>query len=120
MRSRPIVVALGCVRLAWGSFLVARPARAARLLGGEDVPRARAVLVILGVRHLVQGTSELWPHAGRHDLDPAIDGIHALTAAGLSALDHRWRRPAITDAAVATGFFAAGMLKRHVLDAGSS
>jgi hypothetical protein len=120
LRSRPVVLALAGVRLAWGSLLVARPTAAAELFGGEAVPRARVVLRILGARHLVQGASELWPHPGRHDLDPAIDGIHALTAAGLAILDHRWRRPAATDAAVATGFFAAGMLKRHVLDAGPS
>lgn len=116
-RSRPIVFALTGVRLAWGSLLVARPGRAAALFGGQDSVKVRAVLRILGVRHLLQGAAELWPHGGRHDLDPAIDGIHALTAATLAVLDPRWRRPAAADAAVASGFLGAGMLRRRALDA---
>ena len=114
---RRVVVALAGVRLAWGSLLIVRPGVAAELFGGQDGPRVRAVLRVLGARHLLQGAGELWPHGGRHDLDPMIDGLHALTAAGLAILDPRWRRPAVTDAAVAAGFLGAGLVRRRLLDA---
>ena len=114
---RRLTVGLAGIRLVWGSLLVGRPGAAARLFGGQDGPGVRAVLRILGARHLLQGVGELWPHGGRHDLDPVIDGLHALTATGLAILDPRWRRPAATDAAVAAGFLGAGLVRRRLLDA---
>jgi hypothetical protein len=108
--ARPLVFAL--VRLAWGAALVAAPARIVVLLGGTDTPSSRAVERTLGTRHLIQAAVELaaWPSGRR--LGVLVDTLHAATGVGLAAVDGRWRRPALLDAAITSAFALAGAAQR--------
>jgi len=66
---------------------------------------ARWVLRVLGARHLAQTGIELaGPRPAMQYLGAGVDAIHALTSAGLATADRRWRRSAVIDAAVASGF----------------
>lgn len=92
------------VRLAWGAFLLAAPGRAVRLLGGTPSPGARNVARVLGTRHVAQAVVAAHD-GGRHRLLLAtIDWLHAASGLALAAVDRRWRRPALADAALATTF----------------
>jgi hypothetical protein len=100
------------VRAGWGALLLFRPDTGLGALeGSSDTSEpARAVIRILGARHLVELGLELhhgpsWRRAGG-----VIDAIHSVTALGFATLDHRWRRAALADALVA-GAFAAGGLR---------
>ncbi len=95
---------LPVVRLGWGTFLGVAPARALRLLGGEDTPPARLILRVLGARHVAEAALETIRPGRYLGALAAGDGLHALTAVGLAVSDRRWRRPALTDAVIATGF----------------
>ena len=98
------------VRVAWGSLLLVRPDAGLRVLSTEDPPpRVRWVARVLGGRHLVEAGLELthgprWRTAGG-----VVDAIHSATAVGFAAVDPRWRRAALTDAAIAAGFAAVGL-----------
>ena len=99
------------VRAGWGLLLLLRPDTGlATLAGSDDTSEpARVVIRILGARHLVELGLELrhgstWRRAGG-----VIDAIHSVTALGFATLDHRWRRAAIADAAVAAGFATMGL-----------
>lgn len=92
------------VRLAWGLFLVGAPGRAVRLLGGTPTQGAKTVARVLGARHLAQAAVEA-RDGGRHRLLlAAVDWTHAGSGLVLALLDRRWRRPALTDATLATAF----------------
>jgi hypothetical protein len=94
-------------RVAWGVVLLVAPDRVLALSHGDDPHdrTARRVLRILGCRHLAQAAIELvGPRPAVQYLGAGVDGIHALTSAGLAAVDRRWRRSAVIDAAVASGF----------------
>lgn len=94
-------------RVAWGVLLLAAPHVVLAVSHGDDPHdrAARRVLRILGCRHLAQTAVELaGPRPAVQYLGAGVDGIHALTSAGLAALDRRWRRSAVIDAAVASGF----------------
>lgn len=98
----------GVVRLGWGSALLIVPGRILRLAGGREDPMSRRVVRLLGARHALQGVAELawWPRLA--SVGALADGAHAASAAGLAALDPRWRRPAALDVAVASTFCAIG------------
>lgn len=100
----------GHVRAPWGVVLLCAPGTVLALSGREAAaPRpALAVLRLLGLRHLVQAAVE-WRRPSARVLAAAavVDGIHAGTAVAFAALDRRWRRAALLDAAVATGFCLA-------------
>ena len=110
-RARPRLTAVTGLRLGWGAALVAAPRPLLRGLARVHDPADRgavAVLRVLGVRHVGQALVEaLGPQPAVRYLGAAVDGLHALTAAGLAVLDPRWRRGALTDTAIAA-FFAAG------------
>lgn len=113
--SAPELVALGGVRVAWGSFLVYAPDRAVALLGGPSEVAGRRVARVLGVRHLAQGVGEVLlarrGGAGRaRHLGAVVDALHAASAVGLAVADHRWRRAALIDASVAIAFAGGGLL----------
>lgn len=99
------------VRASWGTLLLLRPDTGLDALEGSDdtTEPARAVIRILGARHLAELALELrhgpaWRRAGG-----VVDAIHAVTALGFAGLDHRWRRAAVTDAVVAAGFAVVGL-----------
>jgi hypothetical protein len=79
-----------------------------RLAGARPTRPALAVARALGARHAVQGLAEVggWPRWGRAGV--LVDSAHSLSAAGLAALDRRWRRVAAADMTVAAGFAWAG------------
>ncbi len=102
------------VRSGWGALLLLRPDTGLGVLEGSDdtSESARAVIRILGVRHLIEVGLELrhgpaWRRAGG-----VVDVIHSVTALGFSALDHRWRRAARADALVAGAFAVIGLSAR--------
>lgn len=101
---------LAVVRIAWGSLLIGAPGQVVRLLGGADETASRRVLRLLGARHLVQGGVEALRPQARGELGAAVDGLHALSAAGFAVADRRWRRPALLDGGVASAFGAAGLV----------
>lgn len=95
------------VRASWGALLLLRPDTGLDAL--DTTEPARAVIRILGARHLAELALELrhgpaWRRAGG-----VVDAIHAVTALGFAGLDHRWRRAAVTDAIVAAGFAVVGL-----------
>ncbi|NMH98407.1 hypothetical protein [Pseudonocardia acidicola] len=100
------------LRAVWGATLLAVPGRLLRL---EGQPRtsgnARAVLRILGLRHLGQAAVTVGsPRPRVLALGSATDGLHALTGVAFGAVAPRWRRVALLDTAIATGFAVAGAL----------
>lgn len=103
---------LGLTRLSWGLTLLALPGDVARAVGADDVHAVRRLGRVLGARHILQATIELasWPRFRR--LGAAVDGLHAISAMGAAGIDRRWRRPALTDAALAGTFAATGLLGR--------
>jgi hypothetical protein len=100
--------ALQAVRLGWAIALLASPDALLSVSGGQAADRSRAVAHLLGARHAVQGVAGLmdWPRTRRPGI--AVDLLHAASALALATLDRRWRRVALGDAAVATGFALAG------------
>jgi hypothetical protein len=66
---------------------------------------------VLGARHLLQAAVEARgaerQARGRSILGRSVDLSHAGTAVALAATDRRWRRLAVVDAVIATGFAAA-------------
>ena len=90
------------VRAGWGTALLVAP-RAT--LGGVGVRVDRHSVVvarILGARHLTQAAlSGLAPSPEVVAMGVWVDGVHALTAAGLAAVDRDRARAGLLDAAVA-------------------
>ncbi|MEH3078241.1 MAG: hypothetical protein PGN11_16530 [Quadrisphaera sp.] len=108
-RPRPAGEVLQGARATWGVLLLAAPERVLRAVG-EHHPdaRTRAVLRVLGARHLVQAAfSGRAP--GRATLaDGAwVDAVHALTSLALAAGDRPRARLALLDAVVAASWGAA-------------
>lgn len=100
---------LPAVRAMWGSCLLWAPE--ALLRGGVDrTPTAadRAVLRVLGVRHLGQAAlSTARPAHTVFKLGEVTDLLHAATCLGLIVGSRRWRRAAAADFFIASGFAAA-------------
>ncbi|SDK43276.1 hypothetical protein [Arthrobacter sp. ok362] len=102
---------LEVVRAAYGmSELLAPDFVSGRLLGEAPDGRARAVIRVLGARHLLQAV--LTARAGRtaHRVGGSVDAVHAASMIVLAALDGRHRRSAAANAALAL-VFAAGEFK---------
>ncbi|MBN9102898.1 MAG: hypothetical protein J0I49_33110 [Pseudonocardia sp.] len=111
-RARPTV------RIPWGATLLLAPHAVLAVTTGRDrasLRPASAVLRILGARHLLQAGIELrWPTARVLTAAAVVDGIHAATGVAFGLLDHRWRRAALLDAAIAAGFcLATARTARH-------
>lgn len=98
---------LGGVRLVWAIVLLAAPGKMLELTGTPSCPRSRSVCRLLGLRHLVQSLVEIavWPRYRRAGV--SVDASHALSLLGFAATKPRWRRPALIDAGIATGFCLA-------------
>jgi hypothetical protein len=111
-RVRPVV------RIPWGAVLLSAPGAVLALSTCRDhvfLRPARAVLRILGVRHLLQAGIELrWPSARVLTGAAIVDGIHAGTGVAFAVADRRWRRAALLDAAIAATFcLATARSARH-------
>jgi hypothetical protein len=106
------LVTLG--RAGYGVALVAVPGLLIGLTGDRPGRRECAVARVLGVRHLMQAAITV--AAERAGLNSpvvlgggaAVDLLHAASMLALGAVDTGVRRTALTDAAVETGFAAAG------------
>lgn len=104
-------VVFAAFRLGWGVTLVAMPGRIVTAVGGDNDPRSRTVVRILGARHVLQAVVEAGAGPRLRRLGSVVDVLHALSALGLAGVDRRWRRPALLDAAVASGFAAVNAVQ---------
>ncbi|HLI41936.1 MAG TPA: hypothetical protein VKV35_09875 [Streptosporangiaceae bacterium] len=106
-------------RAGYGLALVGRPGRAVRLAQGSPADgRARAVTRVLGARHLIQAAvTAARPGPRTLALGAGADAAHAASMLALAAAGPRRRHAALTDAAVAAAFAAAGTaLSRETRD----
>jgi hypothetical protein len=108
--------AFSAVRAGYGLARLLTPEpRPGRTQAAQQRPRALngsslTVIRALGVRHLAQaGISNPAPTGAVLALGVEVDLLHATSMLALAALDHRWRRAALADSAVALGFAAAGV-----------
>lgn len=100
------------IRLAWGGVLLAAVPDIALAIGSaRKAPYpgpARALVWVLGARYCVQAGIELrWTGPKVLALAAAVDGVHAGAGLVLAAVASGWRRPGISDAAVAVAFTVA-------------
>ena len=80
-----------------------------RLPKGAD----RVALAVLGSRHVITGVSQLAFPDRLQRLQIGIDALHAVTMAGLAAVDPSRRRPALVSAGLALVGVAAGAATRR-------
>jgi hypothetical protein len=98
------------VRLIWGVALCAAPGRILGLMGGADEGLGpRRIMRVLGARHVVQALAVYQFGGEATRLGVGADLLHGATDVGFGVVDARWRRAALTDAAIATGFAVAGL-----------
>jgi hypothetical protein len=101
------------VRLVWGSALCTVPGRILVLMGGADEGLApRRAMRVLGARHVLQALAEYRFGNEARRLGVGVDLLHAATDVGFGMVDGRWRRAALTDATIASGFAVAGLRGR--------
>jgi hypothetical protein len=102
------------VRAGYGVALVSVPGLLIGLTGQVPGRRACGVARVLGVRHLAQAALTVAAQRGEPDNPVVLGGgagvdlLHAASMVALGVVDGRLRRAALTDAAVETGFAAAG------------
>lgn len=108
--SRPLE-AISVARVVLGAGLLAKPTPLLAIAGGDaGSRRARQVARLLGVRQVLQGAVSIRrPTTTVALLGVAADALHSLSMVGLGLLDRDQRRVALTDAAVAASFAAAGV-----------
>jgi hypothetical protein len=93
------------IRIAWGAALIAAPRRILRWGGGPaDEGGSAWVVRTLGARHLVQAATSTRLGDTARRLGLTADLLHAASDVCLAYLDPRWRRAALSDAAIAGGF----------------
>ena len=109
-RAAPVPLAL---RIAWGTALLISPGTVLRLFGGKDAGTTpRRVMRVLGARHIAQAGAE-WAFGGRaREIGIVVDVLHAATDVGFSVVNARWRRAALSDTAITTGFVVLGLTNR--------
>jgi len=101
-------------RLSWGTVLMLAPGPMLVGVGSPDLPRSRGVARILGARHVLQGLWERRSATGRLRLGFIIDAAHVLSMLALALFDRRWRRAAVTDAAIGSAFGLGGLWATRV------
>ncbi len=107
-KAAPIPLA---VRVTWGTALLVAPGQILRLMGGADEGRGpRRVMRILGARHLAEAAAERRFGGTAREIGVGVDLIHAASDVGFAWLNARWRRAALTDAAVTAGFAVLGVV----------
>jgi hypothetical protein len=97
-------------RACYGAALLAVPGVALGLATGQAPSnRERAVVRILGARHLAQAALTLWrPRRGVLAAGAGIDGCHAASMLALAVARPGLRRAGLADAVAAGAFTAAG------------
>lgn len=100
---------LGVTTAAIGTAFLLRPhALASRFSGGHRTPDD-AIVRILGGRQLVQGTAQVIdPTPGLVVAGIAVDVLHASSMIVLAVVWPRYRRVAVSSAAIATATAVAG------------
>jgi hypothetical protein len=87
----------------WGAALTTRPRATVQALCGDAPVPPPAVVRVLGARQLLQSLVLLAaPSRGVTTGAAAVDGLHAASMLAAAAARPRFRRPALTSAAVAT------------------
>lgn len=107
------VLALAVLRAAWGAACLLAPGPLVRAAGRTPSDEAaRVVLRLLGARHVLQAlVSAISPGRAFLRLGACVDAVHAVGLVVLAALDRRWSRAALADAAVAAAW---GVLTQEV------
>jgi hypothetical protein len=105
-RAAPVPLA---IRAGWGLTLLIAPGTVLRLFGGADEGRApRRVMRVLGARHFVQAGAEYRFGERARRIGIGVDLLHGATSVVFSVVSPPWRRAALIDAVVATGFAVLG------------
>jgi hypothetical protein len=100
------VLTTAAVRAGWAGVLLFLPVRRRHAL---VPPAAVTAARVLGLRHLLQATLTVAaPRGPVAGLGAVVDTVHAGSCLALAALSPRWRRVALLDAVVESGFAAAG------------
>ena len=96
------------IRLVWGGLLMIAPGAVIDVFDAPSTPPLRALIRLLGVRHLLQGVSELHNGGEPSRLGSLVDALHGASAVVFGIVDARRRRLAFSDAVVAGAFAATG------------
>ena len=106
--------ATAVARAGWACVLLLVPDKVLRIGGRPPIPAAAiAIARVLGARQLIQAAvTAVAPTGPVAGLGALVDALHAGTNVGIAALSPRWRRTALTDAAIAAGFAASGWTGR--------
>ena len=104
MTRRALGTAAWVALAGWGTALAVRPATTVRAVcGGTPVPPP-AVVRVLGVRQVLQSAVLLLrPSRPLATAAAMVDGLHAASMVAAALAWPRYRRPALTSAAVAAG-----------------
>ena len=99
-----IALALECARAAYGLVQLAAPGVIADAFGGRRTDRStRAVIRVLGGRHLVQAVLTVAIGTPRaHAVGSGLDALHAMSMYAVAAASRDRRRLALASAADAT------------------
>jgi hypothetical protein len=113
--ARSAAVLCACAgRAAWGTLLITVPGWYLAAGRGRDDRTSRAVLRVLGARHLVQAAVVATrPSRPVLDLAVGVDVAHAVSAVAFASVDGHQRRIAWTEATVASSWAVTGWLLRR-------
>jgi len=111
---------VGSFDVVVGVLLLAQPERVTGAVSTDAQPAAGWAR-LLGVRHLAQGAVELaWPSADVLAGSAGVDALHGLSMFGLTAIEPRYRRPALVSASLATaGAVVTTLASRQLMSASS-
>ena len=97
------------IRVGWGLTLLIAPGPVLRLFGGADEGRVPCrIMRLLGARHIVQAAVEYRLGGRSRQIGIGVDLLHGTTSVAFGVLSPPWRRAALVDAGVATGFAVLG------------
>ena len=98
-------------RLATGALATAQPQSGLRLLSyPHNTRNARALVRLLGLRHLIQGTCEAGADRDLLRAGACVDLLHAASALSFAQLSRPGRQAGRRSAAVAVTFAACQLL----------